>query len=639
MYIVDVIPLTTTPLSAPQILSYFCEEELPAGALVRISMHGRAMNALVEQCTAADRRKAAIKAGTVQLHPITAILSRTPLLTSVQWHLAAFIAATFASPLGAVCKAFLPRSLQRRKRQLTENVPNMGNVRYAPESSTTPTLLWSTQRSSHYLSHIKNNINGQILILVPQAQYIPIWEQWLAATVPDAAVTTFHSNLSVSEELHRWYTIAAGDARIIIGTRNALFLPYPELCTIIVDEEEHPNYQVWGGAPRFDTRRVAKRLSSLTASDMVCGSSFPSVFSYGKTVVGEWHRIQDSPAPAPLTNLGLIKLQHHVVKEEEAYISAPLKKAIQQQIEAGGNILLYVNRRGAAGALECMECGHTIDCGDCAAPMVYHQHSAAPLLLCHHCLKEISPPTVCPSCKGDRLQQLGQGTESVAKAVATIFPDAAVMRLDRDSASSADQQTKVIQQWRANAPAILIATQLVFSHMLTIENTGQLLAAVPLIDAQLQFPEYRTRERVLQTLARLCRLSNPCYVQTFASHTPFIAALAEKTGEELLQEEVERRRQLSYPPFGEIIQLQLAHPSQQTARDRAYRMRDALMTYAADNPTEVLGPTPAFIPKVGGQYLWQILLKCPDDYPTMKAEIARMLPRRWHMYVNPESLL
>ncbi len=643
-YVLDVIPLATVPLSAPQILSYYSAEEVPRGALVRITFRNREVNAVVEQCAPIEERKLAIRSGEFQLQQIGRVLTSSPVLTESQFQLAATIVRRYVNPVGATVRAFIPASLQRRKTP-PSSLPEIQTGRPGQTQPSTPLLLWGTERSGSYGEYIRNGLReGSVLLLVPERHHIEPWRQWAERTFSDVPLHTYHGDLTARPEMDTWSAVAEEESAIVVGTGGAAFLPFRALGAIIVDEEQHSAFEAWGRTPRFNMRDIAHEEAQLYRAHLVFGTPLPTVESYARACAREedtdsTYRLEHkSDAEEPFGSLEIVDLRDELMGDTETLISPALKRAVRASLDDGNNAILFTHRRGMATALECRECGHTIYCGNCDAPMVQHIKNGRPQLLCHHCLTTADPPETCPECGGAHIKHMGRGTERLADSVTDMFPRATVLRLDSDSAPSRKEQEHIIQQFADNRPAVLVATQLLFSHIEALHACAPLLSGIPLVDSMLNFPEYRTRERVFQRLARLCDISERCIVQTFTPDMPFFDAVRDNAPGDFLDEEMNTRKALAYPPFGDIIQLQGGHANEKAARSSAYRLKSALEQTLPGRVT-ILGPTPGFIPRVGNKYVWQILLKCADDCGSIKARVARMLPRNWQIYVNPESLL
>lgn len=645
MYILDVIPLNKIPLFSPQVLSYFLSEKASPGALVRVSLRGREVNALVWSVAAVRERKLEIKKGSFPLKKIKEILSSAPVLSELQLELAFWMHHYYLASLGVVVKLFLPRTLERRKKPIALEIINLKlktqNLK-TPLRSLKPILFWKEQRMEFYLSEIKKlaKKREQVLFLVPERQKIEGVTKEMKKI--SGEVAAWHSEIKSSIEFDTWRKTRRGEIKIIVGTRSAVFLPFKNLGLIILDEEENPFYKCWDRQPKYHTKTVALKLAKLSGAKIILGTALPSVESYYLVKKKEYRLIQSATNNQPST-IKVIDLREEIRRGNYSILSEGLQEKIKKALDKKKQTILFVNRRGLARALLCQDCGEVICCDNCDVPMAYHetisnqQSTIRNRLLCHHCGDQKQVPDYCPNCQSWRIKYAGAGTQRVVAELEKFSPSTKIARLDSDIAKTQKQQERICRDFAQQKYDLLVATQLLWG-CLTSEVKQVELVAVVLLEQMLNLPDFRSTERTFAILKKLQKLGPQLLVQTYHPELSLLQYLSANQLNSFYQEELQNRQEFLYPPFSQLIKLTYAHKDGQKASAEAQALKKKLEKILN---TQILGPVPGFIPKLKGQYVWNVIVKIgyKDDEPSIKERLFGNIPKNWQIDVDPRSLL
>jgi primosomal protein N' (replication factor Y) (superfamily II helicase) len=413
-------------------------------------------------------------------------------------------------------------------------------------------------------------------------------------------VALLHSGLTERERRDERDRIRAGEARIVVGARSAVFAPVENLGLICVDEEHDPSYKQESD-PRYDARTVAARRASLEGAVAVYGGATPRPES--------WHGLERLELGRRVTGrlppVRIVDLRH-----EAGYpLSAPLLEALGSVAESGGKAILLVNRRGVAPALHCRACGRTIRCANCDVSLVLHAHG---ILRCHHCGFAEPTPEACPACGSPELARIGAGTQRLERELEQRLPELARIRLDADAASKPGAAAAALRRFAESARVVLVGTQMVAKGH---HFAGVSLAAVVDADSGLGLPDFRAEERTFQLLTQLAGRSGRdapgrVVVQSFQPEAEAIALAARHDVERFLAVELERRRALGYPPFRHLVRILVSGPDAEEPLTVLRELRDAL---EGARGAELLGPARLF--RLRGRHRAQLIAKAVRPRP------------------------
>ncbi|HOK55242.1 MAG TPA: primosomal protein N', partial [Armatimonadota bacterium] len=395
-------------------------------------------------------------------------------------------------------------------------------------------------------------------------------------------VAVLHSMLSAGERFDEWTRVQNGEVDVVLGARSAIFAPVSNLGLIIVDEEHEPSYKQ-DSDPRYHGRDVALRRAEENGALAVLGSATPSIESYYLAKKGDYalialkERIENRPMPV----VSVADLRKEYQKGRATIFSARLRDSIADRLAKKQQVILFQNRRAYATFLLCRECGYTAGCPNCAVSLKLH--SAERILRCHHCDHEEAAPTTCPNCGGRRIGQFGIGTERIEEETRAAFPDARVIRMDKDTTTRKGSHGSILDIFRKREADILVGTQMIAKGL---DFPGVTLVGVISADTSLNLPDFRAGERTFQLLSQVAgragRGADPgeVIIQTFNPDHYAITTAAAHDYEGFYEQEIALRAESGYPPFSSMVNLVASDENEAEARRRLYEFVGALKEQA-----------------------------------------------------------
>jgi primosomal protein N' (replication factor Y) len=475
----------------------------------------------------------------------------------------------------------------------------------------------------------------RVLILVPEISLTPQLVGLVARRL-GAGLGVLHSRLTELERAQQWWRARRGEVDVVIGSRSAVFAPLPRLGLVCLDEEGSSSYKQ-DRTPRYDAGWVARPLARLTGSCLILSSATPSVATYHLAATG---RLALATLPRRVTGrpaeVELVDMRDELEAGHRHPLSRRLLRLVDQALEDEEQVILFLNRRGLSTFILCRECGRAVQCPQCSVSMVQHQELGG--LACHYCGYTQPIPSLCPYCGGRQIRGMGVGTQRLEAMVGKTWPDARVLRLDSDSARGRDAYLEILETFVEGRADILVGTQLV-ARGLDLERVS--VAGVVDADLPLHFPDYRSAEStfalVTQVAGRAGRRGRPARVVVQTSNPDHYSLRHAAAGDyrAFYADELPSRQAFAFPPFAELAVLTHSHEdpdrSASEARDEADRIAAGLVRDGIEG-IRLLGPSPAFIHRLRGEYRWQITLKGQD------LERARHLQprgRNWSTDVDP----
>lgn len=423
----------------------------------------------------------------------------------------------------------------------------------------------------------------------------------------------YHQKLTDFEKVEIWQKIKNNQLSIVIGTRNALFLPFQNLGLIVVDEEHDSAYKAREVSPFFNAKDSAVMLAHFYKANAILGSATPSVESYFSAQKDKIRYVELSER---FGNTALPKYEIIDIKEAQnaklmnGNFSNELLNNVLQNLEQKKQTIVLHNRRGYANVVECETCGNVNYCSNCDVVMTYHKSSNE--LKCHYCGQRASKPVQCPKCFSTNMNERGVGVEQIQEELVKLFPDAVIDRMDVDSMRKKFAYEKLYEKLESGETDILVGTQMI-SKGLDFENIE--VVAIPRADSMLYVQDFRAEERAYQLITQVAgragRISGngKVLIQTYnPSHSVF-EKIMEKEAEKVYHYFLEERKKFHYPPFTKLILIELKHRREDKADRASQYLGSVLGKYL---PAEcIFGPEKAPIPRLNNMYQFQILLKLP----------------------------
>ncbi|MGM9661160.1 MAG: primosomal protein N' [Faecousia sp.] len=452
------------------------------------------------------------------------------------------------------------------------------------------------------------------MLLVPEIALTPQLLGILAAYF-GSQVAVLHSSLSAAERYDQWKRVKQGDAKVVVGTRSAVFAP----CTpglIILDEEQEHSYKSESN-PRYAAKEVAIWRGAKENALVLLGSATPSIESMYRAKSGAYrlYTLKERYNGRALPDVDIVDMREELKLGNDTSLSIPLREAILQTRDAGKQTILLLNRRGNSRALVCVDCRETPECPRCNMHLTYH--SANNRLMCHYCGFSQSAPARCPTCGGP-LKAIGTGTQKVQQELAALFPDMEVSRMDTDTVSAVNTHEKILEHFQKENVPILLGTQMV-AKGLNLPNVT--LVGVLDADLSLYTGGYRAGETTFnmltQVVGRAGRGDTPgrAVIQTLVPEHQVIRLAAKQDYDGFYDLEIRMRQVQLAPPFADLAAVTFTGQEERLVLRGAAVFRDSLNACLREAPyaqahCTVLGPAPCVVPKVNYHFRYQLTLRC-----------------------------
>ena len=560
------------------------------------------------------------------------------------------IAAAAASPAPSPSPPAPPEApltlTAAQERALAAIEPAVAARRYAPF------LLWGATGSGKtevYLRAAEAALaaGSGVLYLVPEIGLTPLLVGRIASRFP-GEVAVLHSGLGQNERRAAWEDVRAGRRRFVVGARSAVFAPLRDLGLIVVDEEHDASYKQ-EETPRYHGRDLAIVRARMASAPVVLGSATPSLESYQHALSERYALLAlgGRVASRPLPEVRLVDMREEYGRAREARpLSEELVTALRETVARGEQALVLRNRRGWAQAILCLACGQRLGCPRCSISLTWHKRDRR--LRCHGCGREEARPEVCPSCGGDVLRELGEGTERIEEDIAAVLPGARIERMDRDTVRGRGAHARLLERFASGAIDVLVGTQMIAKGH---DFPNVTLVGVLSADQTLGLPDFRAGERAFQLLTQVAgragRGVRPGRViaQAFEPEHPVLRAAAAQDYSAFFEREIRDRRALRYPPLAALVQIIVADAREAQSYRTAQEVVDALRAEAGAR-VAIAGPGPAPVERLRGLYRMQILARSAGRRRLVEIVSRALAPfegksvrRTIHVDVDPVSLL
>ena len=496
----------------------------------------------------------------------------------------------------------------------------------------------------------------QAIFLVPEISLTPQTVSRLAERFP-GRVAVIHSRMKAREKFDQWWQIRDGEYDVVVGPRSALFAPVPDLGLIVIDEEHEWTYKQEETQPLYDARTTSLELARLTGAVVVMGSATPNVETYYQASTGQTSRdrtrllelpdrigypqeVQRQGQIPALAQVRICDMREELREGNRSIFSRELTQGLKECVNTKHQAILFLNRRGSAPFVQCRDCGYVLTCGSCTVTLTFHSTIAR--LICHRCNRRIRTPRRCLQCGGERIRQLGIGTQRVVDEVTNMLPGIRVERWDADSSRSGAGPEQTMAGLASGEIQVLVGTQMVAKGLDLPKVT---LVGAILADVGLHLPDFRAGERAFSLLCQVAgragRGPDPgrVIIQTYNPEHYAVAAAAAQDYTAMYRQEIQARQLQGNPPFNQLAQIRFQDLSatacqrQATALARLLRQRVAARGLA---DVEIAGPAPGIPERIRGHYRWNLLVRGRNLHRFL--EDVR-LPPKVVLDVDPAHLL
>ncbi|HSK71723.1 MAG TPA: primosomal protein N', partial [Pyrinomonadaceae bacterium] len=487
------------------------------------------------------------------------------------------------------------------------------------------------------------------LMLVPEIALTPVFSRRLRAVFGDE-VAILHSSLSTGERFDEWRRIRNGQARIVIGTRSAVFAPLQNIGLIIVDEEHDSSYRQHE-MPFYHGRDVAVVRAAFANAVIVLGSATPALESFHNSHIGKYQYLQlpNRIGNRPLAQAEIVDMRN-VFRGvgKDSIFSNELLEAIEETHSRGEQSIILLNRRGFSQFVLCRSCGETIRCRNCDITLTFHKRESK--LICHYCNHRERVPHKCPFCESKYLYFMGEGTEQIENILQRKFSGLSIARIDRDTTSRRKEFEKILMQFSEGKIDMLVGTQMLAKGH---DFPNVTLVGVISVDAGLGMPDFRSAERTFQLLTQVAgragrgRLAGRVVIQTYYPEHYALKHSRAQDYEGFYAEEITFRKNLNYPPFVALASILIKHANYNYAFDNAQILCECLKKVNSENACRILGPAPAPLARLKGEHRLQILVKAKNraklretlDFALSEAEVKFCDLRIVYVEIDPVNLL
>jgi len=570
------------------------------------------------------------------LKNVKEVIDKEPLLDNDMLDLTRWMSGRYYASWGECIEASLPGALRKDKVSVT---PRKEYFIKADKNFLKPVHLTSAQKevlgviksrlSKGFNTFLLHGVTGSgktevyirtiedvlkqgksAIVLVPEIALTPQTISRFKTRLGEN-ISVLHSSLTSAQRFQEWRKLKTGENKVCIGTRSAIFAPIDSLGLIVIDEEHESSYKQ-NETPRYHAREVAFKRAQQARCALILGSATPSLESYYKAKKGKYtllnlpERVEKKEMP----EVGIVDLKTVKRRGFKPLIFSPaLKQELMAVIDRGMQAILFLNRRGFSTFISCNSCGYVAQCPKCNLALTFHSKESS--LVCHYCNYRQDKPLICPQCESRYLSFRGFGTQRVDSELHKMFPGIRTARLDSDALKQKGRLEEIIEDFRARKTDILIGTQIVAKghDFPDVELVGVILA-----DLSLNIIDFRAGERTFSLLTQVAGRSGRgqrkgrVIIQTYNPAHCTIKTSLNHDYRHFYSEEIKRRNQLGFPPFNELVKLEIRHKSEEKVKNVAGMIKEQINALGQD-VCDVLGPAPHPVPKISSFYRWTLLLR------------------------------
>ena len=642
MFIIEVIPLITFPPQVSQILSYFYDQALPKGAVVKVQIQKKEVQAIVVLSTPLERQKITLKKSAFQLKKISKVLADESQVSSHQFQTALWFAKHYYAPLGLSLKSVLPPFFNKRGYQTTHELVH---EEIPPSRLASPLPLFIEARAHQTARKLEPFIKkalkkaGQVLILSPDTTMLNyLFESF--KNLGDSA--RLSSKISNADYYDIWRRVASGSCKIICATRIGLFLPFHDLRIIMVEDPFHESYKS-EMSPRYNTSDVALKIADFHGARTIFIAPIPDLNIAYAIDQRTFTLHQERQVSLPDTDV--VDIEYERKTGNYSVFSRLLQKRLIDAIRVKERILLVSSRRAYSGILICHNCGTFVKCPNCEIPMRVHK-TAESMLVCYHCSAYQNFPKNCVNCHSTKLSPAGvAGSQKIQEQLTKFLSEQKIedvesFILDSDLTQDDSQEQELFDAIKKSTQPIIIATQMIFSHR--YQEQFDFIGIIN-ADALMSNADFRAEERFFYQYEKLLDFQPArITIQTYNPENSAIMMAAQENYKAFYERELSNRKLLGYPPFSRLIKLTYAHTSATKASFEARalneKLRMAIAQFNFGERIKIFGPNPASIAREKNQYHYSIILKIDPEFQPL-ASLLRFVPAQWHIDVDPHQIL
>jgi len=643
VYIIEIIPLASFPPQVPQLLSYFFNKKLLRGSVVEILLGNRKVVGIIVSSSDIEQEKASLKKSDFQLKKISAVISETPLISDTQLKIALWLSKNYSTPLGLCLKTALPPFFLKKNYEWTVNQSNarVQDAKLTKTQLPKPLVLLTRARDiiKNIEPEIKKVLNKkkQVLIIVPEISTAQYFYDYFAGYYE---VSLMHSRASMKKHYKEWQRITSGEAEIVIGTRLALTSTFNDLGLVLLEDPFNESYKS-DMTPKYWTPDLAKKIAELHSCRIIFISQTPSVESQYLIKNNIYTTLNPPTSPRPIIEIA--DMIHEIKSGNFSLFSRSFFEELIQAVRTNKRVLIFSPRKGYSGFFLCKNCGFSFKCDLCSVPLKLYK-KPEPFLVCRRCSTVHKVPEFCPNCKSYQLKTAGFfGSQKISETVGQIFqnsemkPD--IFVFDSDSVKTQNAEKEVLKKIEESRSSVCIATQMIFGSRYSSRFD---FIGITNVDALTTLPDFRSEEQLLQQFEKLVDFEpEKIIIQSYNSESQVINSLVSGNYDQFYEQELKNRELFRYPPFARLIKISFKHSSRDKAgyeaRVLVEKLKMGLVYQKLEKRVKLLGPSPAFVEKERGLYIYNIIVKIlPDEKID---NFLRLVPSDWSIEVDPRSIL
>lgn len=638
------------------LLTYSSLEDLKAGHVVKISIRNKATLGVVIN---------KVEKPSFITKEIIEIVLDKPVLTKELLKLTDWISGYYVASKVSVLQSVVPSGISKKRRKLETKELNTTLEKPLKLTTDQASVFENISNSLTIKPHLLFGVTGsgkteiylqlidkvrregkQAILLVPEISLTP---QTIARFEKRFGndVVLLHSYLKETERFANWKAVLDGEKNIIVGSRSAIFAPCQNLGLIIIDEEHETSYKQ-DKTPRYDAIKVAKKLAEFSGAGLVLGSATPRIETFYRANNSEYylHTLSNRIVQTNLPKVDIVDMRHEFKYGNYSIFSEKLQQEIIKTIKAKRQVILFLNRRGMSTFVSCRECGHVETCPNCETSLTFHFNEMN--LRCHYCNHQKPAPISCPECKSPAIKYFGTGTQRIEEEIKKLFGKKyRVVRMDTDTTKTTGSHENIFRDFSDNKYDILIGTQMITKGW-DLPNIG--LVGVISADTAINFPDFSASERTFDLLTQVAGRTGrgkedegKVIIQTYSPEHYSIRYAAKHDYLGFYNEEIQNREELGYPPFAKLVKLLYNNSDEELGTKTSMEFKNGIHEALKDYEFKILGPSPAFIPKMNNKYYFQITLKLfntdEQDILNIGNILSKLSNNEWSIDIDPTDLL